>query len=403
MNRLTDTELEALLNDLESDRAERKEAWAGSAPERVREAVCAFANDLPNHQQPGVVFVGAKDDGTPAGTPITDRLLLTLSDLKTDGKTVPPPSLTVEKRVLNGAEMAVVTAWPADAPPVRFDGRIWIRIGPRRGLASGQDERVLNERRRHRDIPFDIQPKPSAALADLGRSYFEEVYLPGAFAEDVLLANDRTYEQRLAACRMIVAADDPTPTVLGLLVLAPQPQRWLPGAYVQFLRIQGTEWAGPVIDEAVLDGRLARMMERLDDMLTAHNRVTVDFTSGPTEKRHYIYPPESLQQLTRNAIMHRSYEGTHAPVRVYWFDDRIEISSVGGPFGDVTPANFGTPGLADYRNPHLAEAMRGLKLVQRFGVGISIAQTALRQNGNPPIDFQVDSSRVVARVYPAKP
>ena len=401
MNPISDTDLEALLDDLESDRAERKESWAGSAPEKVREAVCAFANDLPGHALPGVVFVGAKDDGSPSGSPVTDQLLLTLADIKTDGKTVPQPSLTVEKRRLKGADMAVIIVWPADAPPVRFGGRIWIRIGPRRGLASAQDERILNERRRHRDIPFDISPRPSARPEDLSRAYFEEEYLPGAFAPDVLAANERTYEQRLSACRMIVAADEPTPTVLGLLVLSTHPQRWLPGAYIQFLRIQGNEWSDPVIDEAVLDGRLARMMERLDDMLTSHNRVKVDFTSGPVEKRHHTYPPEALQQLTRNAVMHRSYEGNNAPVRVYWFDDRIEIISVGGPFGDVTPENFGTPGLADYRNPHLAEAMRVLRLVQRFGVGISIAQSSLAQNGNPPLAFEVDASRVVARVYPA--
>jgi predicted HTH transcriptional regulator len=53
MNPLTDIQLAALLGDLESDRVERKEAWSGSAPEKAREAVCAFANDLPNHQQPG--------------------------------------------------------------------------------------------------------------------------------------------------------------------------------------------------------------------------------------------------------------------------------------------------------------------------------------------------------------
>jgi len=42
-----------MLDELESDRAERKEAWAGSAPDKCRQAVCAFANDLPNHNQPG--------------------------------------------------------------------------------------------------------------------------------------------------------------------------------------------------------------------------------------------------------------------------------------------------------------------------------------------------------------
>ena len=54
-------------------------------------------------------------------------------------------------------------------------------------------------------------------------------------------------------------------------------------------------------------------------------------------------------------------------------NDRIEILSPGGPFGQVTVENFGQPGIVDYRNPNLAEAMRVLGLVQRFGVGIAIA------------------------------
>jgi ATP-dependent DNA helicase RecG len=396
----TDIQLAALARDLESDRVERKEAWAGSAPEKVREAVCAFANDLPNHQQPGVVFIGVCDNGTPANTPITDQLLCTLADIKTDGRIIPPPTLTVGKRQLNGHDVAVVCVWPADAPPVRFNGRIWIRIGPRRGLASAQDERILNERRRHRDIPYDLHPVPSASLADLSRSYFEEIYLPNAFAEDVLAANERTYEERLAACRMIVAANDPTPTVLGLLTLAQNPQFWLPGSYVQFLRIQGVEWSDPIIDEATIKGRLERIVERIDDITEAHNRIAIDITSAPQERRYFTYPPEALQQLARNAIMHRAYEGSNTPVRIYWFDDRIEIISPGGPFGDVTRENFGQPGVSSYRNPHVAEAMRVLNLVQRFGVGIAIAQASLRANGNPPATFQVEPSTIFARIFP---
>jgi ATP-dependent DNA helicase RecG len=398
MNPLTDIQLIALLGDLESDRVERKEAWTGSAPEKAREAVCAFANDLPNHQQPGVIFIGVRDDGSPANTPITDQLLLTLADIKSDGRIVPPPTLTVGKRNLMGNDLAVVSVWPADAPPVRFNGRIWIRIGPRRGLASAQDERILNERRRHRDIPYDIQPVSSASLADLSRSYFEETYLPNACAEDVLAANDRSYEQRLAACRMIVAADDPSPTVLGILTLSINPQHWLPGAYVQFLRIQGTEWSDPIIDEATIRGRLERMIERIDDLIKSHNRIAVDITSSPQEQRSFTYPPEALQQLARNAVMHRAYEGSNTPVRIYWFDDHVEIISPGGPYGEVTPENFGQPGISSYRNPHIAEALRVLNLVQRFGVGISIAQSSLRANGNPPASFQVEPATIFARI-----
>ena len=396
--RYSDVELEQLLEHIESDYAERKESWAGDASEKGREAVCAFANDLPDHRRPGVLFVGARDDGTPSRIPITDQLLLTLADIKTDGRTLPPPTLLVEKRHLKGADMAVVTVHPADAPPVRYKGRIWIRIGPRRGIASAQDERILNEKRRFRDLPFDIQLVPSTSLDALSRLLFEQEYLPSAVAPDILAANERTYEQQLLACRMLAAADTPVPTVLGLLVLGTSPRDWLPGAYVQFLRIQGTELADPVSDEALVDGSLGQMMRRLDEKLDAHLTVAVDLTSESKEKRTAAYPRAALQQLIRNAVIHRTYENTNSPVRIYWFDDRIEIHSPGGPFGLVNASNFGQPGITDYRNPHVAEAMKVLGFVQRFGMGIAIARDQLRKNGNPPPEFQVAPSSVLAVV-----
>jgi ATP-dependent DNA helicase RecG len=400
---LTDAELLTLLNDLESDRVERKRNWSGSVPEKVREAICAFANDLPGHAKPGVVFMGIEDDGSPSGLPVTDQLLLTLADIKSDGRIVPQPTMTVERHRLSGADVAVVCVWPADAPPVRFGGRIWIRTGPRRELASAQDERILNERRRHRDQPFDIRPVYAASTSDLSRTIFEEEYLPGAFAADVLASNQRSYEQRLAACRMVISADEPTPTVLGVVTLSRQPTFFLPGAYVQFLRIQGISLSDPVVDEALIDGPLPAMMRRLDEKLAAHNRVQVDFTSASIEKRRYLYPPAALQQITRNAIMHRTYEATSAPVRAYWFDDRIEISNPGGPYGNVTLENFGQPGYADYRNPHMAEAMRVLGLVQRFGVGIATAQAALRDNGSPPLQFRAEPTMTFVTLLPTAP
>lgn len=390
----TDKELERLLGDLESDLVERKESLKGDAPTKVREAVCAFANDLPDHRRAGVVFIGASDDGTPTRLPVTDELLLQLADIKTDGNIVPPPTLVVAKRRLRGADLAVVLVQPADSPPVRFRGRVHIRIGPRRGIASAQDERILNEKRRYRDVPFDAQPVRTASLADLNRRIFEDEYLPAAIAPEILAENDRTYEQRLASTKMVLAADDPQPTVLGLLVLAPQPRTFLPGAYVQFLRLAGRDLGSPVVDELLVEGPVADLLRRLDDKLAAHNRVVVDFTSGPTEKRQAAYPPVALQQLVRNAILHRTYEATNAPVHVYWFDDRVEISSPGGPFGALTPETFGTPGLVDYRNPNLAEALHQLGFVQRFGAGIPLARRALDENGNPPPEFEIQSTYV---------
>ncbi len=399
MMRLTDNELESLLDDLESDRVERKEAWTGDAPEKGPQAICAFANDLANHQKPGVLFVGVTDNGNPKDAGVSDQLLLTLADLKSNGNLLPPPSMTVEKRVLRGFEIAVVTVWPADAPPVRFKGRIWIRTGPRRGIASAQDERILNEKRRYRDLHFEAHPVSPCTLADLNRGTFENEYLPNAFAADVLAANARTFEQRLASCGMIASVDEPIPTVLGLLCIGISPRTWIPGSYIQFLRIAGTRLSDPIADELEIGGTIGDILRRLDEKLTAHLTIGVNFTSQDKEVRSSPYPLIALQQLARNAVMHRTYEGTNSPVRIHWFDDRIEMINPGGPYGSVTAQNFGEPGRTDYRNPQLAAAFKILGYAQRFGAGILIARQAMGKNGNPPLKFQIEQNFVAAIIF----
>jgi ATP-dependent DNA helicase RecG len=83
-------------------------------------------------------------------------------------------------------------------------------------------------------------------------------------------------------------------------------------------------------------------------------------------------------------------------VRIYWFDDRIEISNPGGPYGAVTQENFGRPGASDYRNPVLAGVLKNLGYVQRFGFGIAEARRAMASNGNPMPEFQVEQTNVLA-------
>ncbi len=393
MQALTDLQLQQMLAELESDCVERKESFRGKSPETVREAVCAFANDLAGHAAPGVVFIGVRDDGTPMeGFEASDELLRQLADIKTDGNIVPPPALLVEKRMIQGAEVAVITVWPCDTPPARYKGRTHVRWGPRRGLATAQDERILNERRRHRDKPFDIQPVPSAQVAQLSRVRFEHEYLPALVAPDVIEANERSYEQKLAATKMIVDEADPIPTVLGLLTLCNKPSDYIPGAWGQFLRIDGTDLASPILDEETVTGPVREQIRRIEEKLAAHNMRAVRFIDIPVEQRHETYPLDALHQLVRNAYLHRSYENTHAPVRVYWFNDRIEISSPGGPYGSVTIDNFGQPGLTDYRNPNLAEAMRAHGLMQRFGYGITVARKALGDR----LSFAVQPSNIVS-------
>ena len=394
MEPMRDQELEALLDDPESDRVERKEG-AGDR-KKIAQAICAFANDLPGHGLPGVLFIGARDDGSCAGLRITDELLRDLSVLRDDGRIQPLPSMTVEKRIVRGCEMAVVTVRPALAPPVRFEGRTWVRVGPRRAIASVDEERRLSERRLAADLPYDIRPQPSARLEDLDLDFFERVYLPAAVAPDILEQNERGLEDQLKALRFLDRGG--SPTVLGLLVLGKDPRTFIPGSYIQFVRFEGTERTDPIRNEKAIWGSLDDVVRRIDEVLDAHIEVGISILEGPVEIRRPEYPLRALQQLVRNAILHRTYEISNAPVRCYWYTDRIVIQNPGGPYGQVTAETFGQADVTDYRNPHLAEAMRVLGFVQRFGVGIDIARQELAKNKNPPPEFDVQSTHVVATV-----
>ncbi len=50
-NCMDDGELVRLLKDIESDRVERKASINDHS--KICQAICAFANDFPNHRQPG--------------------------------------------------------------------------------------------------------------------------------------------------------------------------------------------------------------------------------------------------------------------------------------------------------------------------------------------------------------
>ena len=168
----------------------------------------------------------------------------------------------------------------------------------------------------------------------------------------------------------------------------------MPGAYLQFLRIDGEHLHDPIVGELLIDGPVSDLVRRAEEKVEAYNRVSVRFADVVKEERQPLYPMAALQQFLRNAVLHRSYEGTNAPIRVYFFNNRIEITSPGGPYGQVTVSNFGQAGVTDYRNPNLAEAMRALGLIQRFGAGITLAQKALRDNGNPEAAFEVSEQWV---------
>ena len=395
MTPYSDAELEALLADGESQLVEREAS--GTDGQGIRRNICAFANDLPGYDRPGVIFVGVNDDGSCANLPIDDRLRRNLAQMRDDGNLLPPPSLSVEKRTLKGCELAAILVSPSTSPPVRYKGRVYVKVGPTTRAATEEEERQLVERRRAGDRPFDMRPMPDATIESLDQDYIRTQYLPRAVAIDVLEQNHRPLAQQLRSLRLLV---DNSPTNGALLGFANDPRAWIAGAYVQFLRLDGQKITDPIHDQKVLSGRLEDVLRRLEELIEINVAVRTQIDANSREIRRPDYPVLALKQLAHNAVMHRSYEGTNAPVHCYWYSDRIEIRSPGGLYGKVNPQNFGK-GPTEYRNPLVAEIMHHLGFAQRFGLGVPLAREALAKNGNPEPEFVFEPTMVQVTVRPA--
>ena len=389
-NMIGTDELLQFLAEGEADRIERTTSTRDT--DKFSEAVTAFANDLANHRQPGYLVIGVNDYGTPSGLAVNDQLLRNLGALKTDGNIQPLPSINVARFSLPGGEVAVVEVLPSDLPPVRYRGRVWIRIGPRKGIATQQEERILTGRRIAHAHSFDARPCFGATLDALAADLFQTTYLSQAVAPEVIAENNRDLAIQMASLRFYDVGRQ-CPTNAGILLFGKNPLQWLPGAYVQFLKLEGISLTGEVLVEKSLSGDLLTVLRELELLADLHIESRPVAVSALRERHATNYPRIALRELLMNAVLHRSYE-SNTPIRFYWFSDRIEIQSPGGLYGEASPENF--PNQNSYRNPVLAEAMKALGYINRFGRGVLRAQEALAQNGNGSAEFQFDTNYVLA-------
>lgn len=387
----SDAELARLMADLESDLVERKESLPANK-DRIYQAICAFMNDMPGHGAPGVLFVGVRDDGSPAQLAVTDELLSTMAQLRTDGNVQPIPDLEVQRRTLNGISVAVMEVHPVSHPPSRYKGQTWIRVGPTRSIATLDQERRLLERRVTGMLTFDQRPCLGSALDELYLPPFRDEYLPRVVSPEVLAENGRSMSEQLASLRLFDLKRK-VPTYAGLLLFGIDPRNYLPGAYVQIVRYGGADVTDPVVDQKEVGGNLVTQLRVLDEYLPLLIEEPVIREQGAMRAEvAAAYPRVALRELMWNALLHRNYEST-APVRLTAFTDRIEIQNPGGLYGEVTRATFGR--VSAYRNPVIAEAMKALGYVEKFGTGVQRARQAMSRNANPAPEFEFDDAFVL--------
>ena len=386
---ITRNELQELLHSTETYRVERTISTGDM--DKFQEAICAFSNDLPNSRKNGYLIIGAHDDGTLSGLKVDDALMKKIAAIRSDGNILPLPIMSVERFEFPDGDLLVAEVSPSLLPPVRYRGRTFVRIGPRRDIATEAEERILLERRTSYMATFDAMPCLGATINDIDVNYIKQDYLPQVIDTEVLASDKRDIKEQLASIHLYDLTHD-CPTNAAIILFGNNPRHFLPGFYIQYVRFAGKAIGGQVLNEKRFQGPLYRLLPELE--LFVSNAI---ITQRPVaislfrEKAVINYPNNALRELLMNACMHRDYQ-SNMPVRLYQFDDHIEIMNAGGLYGEARPENF--PTVNDYRNPIIAEAMKEMKYVNMFNQGIRRVQEMLRDNNNEEAVFDVSKLTV---------
>ena len=349
------------------------------------EAICAFANDLPDEGLPGYLLVGVNPDNTIAGIQLEEHIQQALMDFSKDGRVIPAPTIFTKIFRLSKGDVCVAEVLPSSLPPVRFNGKICVRKGPRKDYATEQEEKILIEKRNRIGATYDVQPCFGASLEDLDTQGFLLSYLPLAIDPDTLATNNRDIGLQLASLQFYSPKHE-VPTHAGILMFGKNPRFFIPGASIQYVKFDGKELEDDDVAEKTFEGDFLTQLGQLKSFLKTN--IISSHLPELGMAYEYNYPAKALEELVYNALIHNDYT-VNAPIKIYEFIDRIEITNNGGLYGN---ARNDFPNNNDYRNPVLSGAAKILGFVNRFGVGIQRARKALEQNGNPEPVFITDQT-----------
>lgn len=385
----------------ETDRIEWKESAARE--DKILQAVCALANDLGDTRRPGHLLIGVDKNGkikgvAATGTQIDDEQR-TLSERLRSIKILPTPSFDLEAIEVEDKLVFVLSVHPAPVLPVAVDSVVWVRSGSTTVRARDADLQRLRDRQSAQNRTFDSRVVTSATLDDLNITELQRAY-DAAKETDDEQDSFPPLENWLMQRQLVERIDGAwRPNHTALLAYGRSPQTVLPGAYVDFIRYTGTDVDAEITSRKTAMGTLSDQLDVLWAQLEANNSSTPLHSTGLQAPFINDYPPKALKELARNLVQHRAYEGTNAPSRVEWYDDRIEFSNPGAPFGRASEGTFGEH--SDYRNPTITATLAALGYVEAAGRGIRRVRLALERAGYPDIDVVTNGfTRITIRRRP---
>lgn len=147
------------------------------------------------------------------------------------------------------------------------------------------------------------------------------------------------------------------------------------------------EYAGPIYEQ----------IEEAYRFVLKHINLGAEI-NGLYRKETYELPPSAIREAIANAVTHRNYM-ERACIQVCVYDDRVEITSPGMLYGDLT-IDMIKRGRTRIRNAAIAEAFGRMYVIEGWGTGIRRMIDACKEYGvQEPVftevgtDFRVEFFR----------
>lgn len=344
-----------------------------SSPRNILRTVCAFANSAG-----GVIVIGIDDAQAVLGIehPLDEEERL--CNIIADGI---EPVVVPHVDMLNarGRSLLRVEVFPSPSRPHRVigDGHrgVYVRLGSTNRSADA--DLVEELRRAATGATYDEQPLPACGVGDLDVAALSEDLPPrGRRAEGASLS-----VRDMESLRIVVRHQRRhVATVGGALLCCRRRQTLYPDAWVQCGRFAGHD-RSYIIDHVDIHAPLHHSVEAVMDFLRKHALRGADL-SQVRRRDVWSIPLGMLREAVVNAIVHADYSQKGAPIRVAYFDDRIEIENPGILLPGLTVADL-EEGVSRLRNRVIGRVFRELGLVEQWGSGVPRMRAEAAQLGLP--------------------
>lgn len=348
-------------------------------PDRLAETICAFANA--NTEHGGLLAVGITDQGQIEGLrqrPDVDVNKLVQYHYYTGTPTQYRFVDCVNSKGQPDQVLLIYVPYLPNRVAETSKGKAYVRRGDESVELRDAERRELEYQKGQ--LSFEDEEAVACAPDVLLGEVVDEFRQSVAGMDRVPV--DLPLEQLLLSRHLAKRRDGGLfLTKAGVLLLGKDPRALLPGAYVRFVRYQGTEKKTGADHNAVKDevfgDPLPRLFLRLSDFLRSQVRELSYLGPDGRFVREPEYPEFVWQEAVVNALVHRSYSLTNTPVMIEMYDDRLEITSPGDYPAGVTPREF----IHNPRNPRLMDGMRSLRFVRMLSEGsLRMRQEMLRAN-----------------------